>query len=227
MIARMRSATAATLNALRRRGWQFSLVLVLAVSGCVGPRPSETSTTAVEADPALGDRMDTAAAGALRAIHAAGFSVAIVRDGQPVLAKGYGYADLAERVPASANTIYRLASITKQFTAAAILHLVEEGKLSLDDRISDYLPDYPAIGRRITIRSLLSHTSGLSDVPVVPILEVPGAWDTPGTRSSTLSPRNRSISSRARGTGVRPAPEAAGASCPAITRRINCRDRPT
>jgi D-alanyl-D-alanine carboxypeptidase len=91
-----------------------------------------------------------------------------------VLAKGYGYADLAERVPASADTIYRLASITKQFTAAAILHLAEEGELSLDDRISDYLPDYPAPGRRITIRNLLSHTSGLSDVPVVPILEESG-----------------------------------------------------
>jgi D-alanyl-D-alanine carboxypeptidase len=174
MIARMRSATAATLNALRRCGWQFSLILVLVVSGCIGPRPSETSTTAVEADIALGDRMDAAAAAALREIRAAGFSIAVVRDGQLMLAKGYGYADLAERVPAAANTIYRLASITKQFTAAAILHLAEEGKLSLEDRISDYLPDYPALGRRITIRNLLSHTSGLSDVAVVPILEEAG-----------------------------------------------------
>jgi CubicO group peptidase (beta-lactamase class C family) len=118
--------------------------------------------------------MDTAAAGALRVIHAAGFSITVVRDGQPVLAKGYGYADLAERVPASASTIYRLASITKQFTAAAILHLAEEGELSLDDRISDYLPDYPAPGRRIRIRNLLSHTSGISDVTVLPILEESG-----------------------------------------------------
>jgi D-alanyl-D-alanine carboxypeptidase len=170
----MRSETATTSNTSRRCGWQFSLILVLVLSGCVGPPPSETSTTAVEADPALGNRMDTAAAGALREIRAAGFSVAIVRNGQPVLAKGYGYADLAERVPASANTIYRLASITKQFTAAAILHLAEEGRLSLEDPISDYLPDYPAPGRQITIRNLLSHTSGLSDVQVVPILEESG-----------------------------------------------------
>jgi D-alanyl-D-alanine carboxypeptidase len=168
----MRSAAAP--NTLRRCGSQLSLILVLVLSGCVGPRPSETSTTAVEADAALGARMDAAAADALREIPAAGFSVAVVSDGEPVLAKGYGYADLAERVPASANTIYRLASITKQFTAAAILHLAEEGKLSLEDRISDYLPDYPDPGRRITIRSLLSHTSGLSDVAVVPILEESG-----------------------------------------------------
>jgi D-alanyl-D-alanine carboxypeptidase len=153
---------------------QFSLILVLVLSGCVGPRLSETSTTAVEADAALGARMDAAAADALREIRAAGFSIAVVRDGQPVLAKGYGYADLAERVPASANTIYRLASITKQFTAAAILHLAEEGKLSLRDRIGDYLPDYPDPGRRITIHNLLSHTSGLSDVAAVPILEESG-----------------------------------------------------
>ena len=174
MIARMRSATATTLNTLRRCGWRFFLVLVLVLSGCVGPRPSETSTTAVEADSALGARMDAAAAAALSEIRAAGFSVAVVRGGELDLAKGYGYADLAERVPAAANTIYRLASITKQFTAAAILHLAEEGELSLDDPISDYLPDYPDLGRRITIRHLLSHASGLSDVAVIPILEEGG-----------------------------------------------------
>jgi D-alanyl-D-alanine carboxypeptidase len=162
---------ATTLNTLRRCGWQSSLILVLVLSGCARPRPSETSTTAVATDTALGARMDAAVAAALRDIRAAGFSVAVVRHGRPVLAKGYGYADLAERVPASAKTIYRLASITKQFTAAAILHLAEEGKLSLDDPITDYLPDYPALDRRITIRSLLSHTSGLSDVAVAPILE--------------------------------------------------------
>ena len=150
------------------------MILVLVLSGCAGPHPSEASTTAVEADTALGARMDAAAADALGEIPAAGFSVAVIRRGQPVLANGYGYADLADEVPASANTIYRLASITKQFTAAAILHLAEEGKLSLEDRISDYLPDYPASGRRITIRHLLSHTSGLSDVAVFPILEEVG-----------------------------------------------------
>jgi D-alanyl-D-alanine carboxypeptidase len=161
-------------NTLRRCGWQLSLILVLVLSGCVGPRPSEISTTAVEADPALGARMDAAASDALREIPAAGFSIAVVRRGQTVLAKGYGYADLAERVPASENTIYRLASITKQFTAAAILHLAEKGKLSLEDRISEYLSDYPDPGRRITIRNLLSHTSGLSDVAILPILEEAG-----------------------------------------------------
>jgi CubicO group peptidase (beta-lactamase class C family) len=128
MSTTMQSAMSSSLNASRRCGWQSSLILVLALSGCAGPRPSETSTTALESDTAFGARMDAAAAGALRDIRAAGFSVAVVSRGRPVLAKGYGYADLAERVPASASTIYRLASITKQFTAAAILHLAEEGQ---------------------------------------------------------------------------------------------------
>lgn len=150
------------------------VILVLILSACAGPRPSEISTTAVEADAALGARMDAVATDALDEVAAAGFSVAVVRDGRPVLAKGYGYADLAERVPASATTIYRLGSITKEFTAAVILHLAEEGKLSLEDPISDYLPEYAGAGRRITIRSLLSHTSGVSDTAVLPILEEGG-----------------------------------------------------
>ena len=165
---------ATTLEALRRWGWRISLAFALVLTGCVGPRPDETTTTAIEADTALGARMDAAAAGALGEIHAAGFSVAVFRQGRLVLAKGYGFADLADRVPASANTIYRLASVTKQFTAAAIIHLAEEGNLSLNDRITDYLPDYPSPGGKITIRELLSHTSGLSDVAVIPILEEGG-----------------------------------------------------
>ena len=173
-MTRAMPTTASALNILPRRGWQCSLMLVLVLSGCAGPRPSEASTTAVEADTALGARMDGAAADALREIPAAGFSVAVIHNGQPVLAKGYGYADLAERVPAAADTIYRLASITKQFTAVAILHLADEGKLSLDDRIGDYLPDYPGPGREATIRHLLSHTSGISDVAAFPILEEAG-----------------------------------------------------
>lgn len=159
---------------LRRCGGRFVLILVLALSGCVEPGPSEKSTTAVETDIALGDRVDAAAAIALREIHAAGLAIAVVRHGQTVLAKGFGYADLSERVPVSANTVFRLASITKEFTAAALLHLQEEGELSLDDRMGDFLPNYPAAVRRITIRDLLSHTSGLSDAAVIPIFEEGG-----------------------------------------------------
>ena len=187
MSTTLRSTTAAALTTLQRGGWQFSVILVLVLSGCAGPHPSEASTTAVEADTALGARMDAAAADALGEIPAAGFSVAVIRRGQPILAKGYGYADLAERVPAAADTIYRLASITKQFTAAAILHLAEEGKLSLDDRISDYLTDYPALAGRSRSATCCRTPRACRTWRPNPSSKRPVAWDTPGIRSSTWS----------------------------------------
>ncbi len=92
-----------------------------------------------------------------------GASVAVLKDGKPLIAKGYGLADLEKGVPCSTNTDFRLASVSKQFTAMAVLMLVEGGKLSLDDRLTDIFPEFPAYGRDITIRQLLNHTSGLID----------------------------------------------------------------
>ena len=89
-----------------------------------------------------------------------GASVLVVRDGQVVLRKSYGMANLEERTAATPDTNYRLASVTKQFTAASILILAKSGKLSLDDPITKYLP-LPAYAKAITIRHLLTHTSGV------------------------------------------------------------------
>jgi len=91
---------------------------------------------------------------------APGAGVLVVRDGRVLLRKSYGLANLEERIAASPETHYRLASVTKQFTAAAILILAERGKLSLEDSITKYLP-LPAYANAITIRHLLTHTSGL------------------------------------------------------------------
>jgi CubicO group peptidase (beta-lactamase class C family) len=88
----------------------------------------------------------------------------VARRGTVVFADGYGFADLRAGVPASADTVYGIGSITKQFTAAAILQLQEDGKLALDDDIHTYLPGYPATGQKITIRQLLSHTSGVPEL---------------------------------------------------------------
>lgn len=93
----------------------------------------------------------------------ASHAVAVVKDGQIVVARGYGFANLENQVPATAETVYRLGSITKQFTAMAIMLLVEDGKLSVDDELTKFLPDYPTGGRQITIRHLLNHTSGIKD----------------------------------------------------------------
>ena len=90
-----------------------------------------------------------------------GASVLVVREGQVVFRQSYGMANLEERVASTPDTHYRLASLTKQFTAAAILTLAERGKLSLDDRATRFLQTLPENG--ITIRHLLTHTSGLYD----------------------------------------------------------------
>ncbi len=78
-----------------------------------------------------------------------------------MLAKSYGLADLENKVPATPDTNFRLASVTKQFTAMAIMRLADAGKLSFDDSITKYFPEFPAYGKSITIRHLLNHTSGL------------------------------------------------------------------
>jgi len=94
---------------------------------------------------------------------APGASAMVIHHGQPVFARGYGLADLETGVPCSTNTNFRLASVTKQFTAMAIMILAERKKLSLDERLTDLFPEFPAYGSGITVRQLLTHTSGLPD----------------------------------------------------------------
>jgi CubicO group peptidase (beta-lactamase class C family) len=91
-----------------------------------------------------------------------GASLLVVKDGT-VIEQGYGYANLEEHIKAGPETNYRLASVTKQFTAASILLLKQDGKLELDDPIRKYLPELPASDDGITIENLLAHTSGLVD----------------------------------------------------------------
>lgn len=92
---------------------------------------------------------------------AAGMSVAVVRGRDTLALKGYGFADLEHDVPTPARAVYEIGSITKQFTAVAMLQLQEQGKLSLDDDLAKHLPDYPTQGHRISLRRLLDHTSGI------------------------------------------------------------------
>jgi CubicO group peptidase (beta-lactamase class C family) len=86
-----------------------------------------------------------------------GLSVAVLQDGEVLTARGFGYADVDKRIPASADTLYHLASITKTFAAILVWQLVEQGKLSLDEPVSKYAPEIK--DDRIRIRHLLSHTS--------------------------------------------------------------------
>ncbi len=92
-----------------------------------------------------------------------GVSIAVVRDGEIVKARGYGLANVEHGVAATAETIYQTGSVGKQFTATLVMMLVEEGTLSLDDRLPDHFPGAPEAWRDITVRHLLSHTSGVSN----------------------------------------------------------------
>ena len=92
-----------------------------------------------------------------------GAAVLVVKDGKRILSKAYGLANLETKTPCSSKSNFRLASVTKQFTAMSILILSERGKLSLNDKMMKFLPEFPDYGKEITIRHLLTHTSGLPD----------------------------------------------------------------
>jgi CubicO group peptidase (beta-lactamase class C family) len=107
-------------------------------------------------------KVDAIAAEALERGPIAGLSIAVQARGVEVLAKGYGFSDLEAQTPATADTSYPIASVTKRLTAAAILRLADQGRLTLDDPLSRFFPAArPAIGA-LTVRHLLQHTSGLT-----------------------------------------------------------------
>ena len=103
-----------------------------------------------------------------------GVAVIVVRDGGIIFRKGQGIANLELEVPIEPDMVFRLGSLTKQFTAVAILMLAEQGKLTLDDSISKFLPDYPTHDHLITIKHLLTHTSGIKSYTSMP--EWPPLW---------------------------------------------------
>jgi D-alanyl-D-alanine carboxypeptidase len=106
-------------------------------------------------------RIDSIVKDALTRGPVAAMSVAVVRGRDTIVMKGYGLADLENDVPATARTVYRIGSVTKQFTSAAIMQLVESGTIALDDDVTKYVPNAPVHGRHITVRHLLNHTSGI------------------------------------------------------------------
>ena len=95
-------------------------------------------------------------------------SVVVLRGDRTLVEKGYGVADRERGTRATPRTVYQIGSITKQFTAAAVMRLVEQGKLSLDDPLTRFLPAYPTGGRTILVRHLLQQTSGIADYILLP-----------------------------------------------------------
>ena len=136
-----------------KRGWLGGVVvgIVLSVAG-------------IQAGQGRGDtiaKVDQVFAGFSSATP--GCAVGVGVDGAPMVSRGYGMADLERDVPIMADTIFEAGSVAKQFTAAAVLLLARDGRLSLDDEVRKYVPEVPDYGAAITIRQMLTHTSGLRD----------------------------------------------------------------
>ena len=112
----------------------------------------------------LSSEVDSAVRQQMRQQRIPGVGVAVVLNGKIIKAKGYGLANLELATPVSPETIFEAGSITKQFVAAAIMQLAEDGKIGLDDSISKYFPEAPPAFQAVTIRHLLTHTSGIPDV---------------------------------------------------------------
>ncbi len=133
---------------------RFYLLLICILSALSPPSP-------LQADEKLDQLIADIAHSEIQAKRAVGLTVGVGRGDEILHLKGYGLADIENSLPASGDSVYRIGSITKTFTAAAILLLVEDGKLNLDDPLTKFLPDYPGPGGAATVRNLLQHTSGI------------------------------------------------------------------
>jgi CubicO group peptidase (beta-lactamase class C family) len=127
---------------------------VLASGGAIRGQPAPTAAVDVQQVDRIFSRWTNTTPGC-----AVGVAVA----GKPVLTKAYGMADLEHDVPNTPDTIFEAGSVSKQFTAAAVLLLARDGKLSLDDPVRKYIPELPDYGRPLLIRHMLTHSSGLRD----------------------------------------------------------------
>lgn len=126
------------------------------------------SAAGAQARATLATRLDSIAGSVVAQNRAVGMVAAVVRGSDTLLMKGYGRADLEWNVPMPVDALFEIGSVAKQFTAVAILQLRDAGKLTLDDDIAKWLPDFETRGSRITLRRLLDHTSGVHDFTETP-----------------------------------------------------------
>ena len=142
---------------------------LLAVAALVAAPLADSALAAQGASrPALVARIDSIMNAAIAGGQVVGASIAVVRGRDTIAVKGYGKANLELGVATPPNAIYEIGSVTKQFTGAAIMQLVEQGKLSLDDDISKWVPQFNTKGRRIAVRRLLDHTSAIRGYTEIP-----------------------------------------------------------
>jgi CubicO group peptidase (beta-lactamase class C family) len=113
-------------------------------------------------------KIDSIVSAPIKAGKVVGASIAVVKGRDTIAVQGFGKANLELDVPTPPHGAYEIGSVTKQFTGAAIMQLVEQGKVSLDDELTKYLPDFKFGGRKITVRRLLDHTSGMKGYTEMP-----------------------------------------------------------
>lgn len=128
--------------------------------------------------PGIAAAVDSFARRTMAAGRTAGLAVAVVRGRDTILLRGYGFADLEQRVPVDAETQFRIGSISKQFVAAAVMRLAERGRLAVTDPVTKHVPELPTHGHRVTLHHLLTHTSGLPTTQSDP-------WNPCSTRTVT------------------------------------------
>jgi len=131
------------------------IALLLAVACLIGAQDPA-------AEPTIDERVDRVFA-RFDNTRSPGCAIGVIQNGEFVLRRGYGMANLELGAPLTSSSVFRIGSTSKQFTAAAIVLLAEEGKLSLDDDVGEYLPELPEFGTPVTIRQLVHHISGYRD----------------------------------------------------------------
>src|SRR5215475_3982131 len=107
------------------------------------------------------DNVDDYVKAEMQKQHIAGLSIAVIKDGKIIKVEGYGLANIELNVPARPETVYKIGSVSKQFIASGIMLLIDEGRISLDDKIGKFLEGTPDTWKEITVRHLLTHTSGI------------------------------------------------------------------
>ena len=140
-----------------------ALLLLVSIGASAAAQPGSPAVPLVE-------RLDSIAGAGVREDRSVGVVAAVVKGKDTLLLKAYGKADVEGDVPMTVDTVLAIGSDTKQFTAAAILQLRDQGKLSLDDDITKWLPDFDTRGNKVTLRHLLDHTSGITDLAEMPEL---------------------------------------------------------
>lgn len=167
----------------------FRLIFTAAAAlACAAPHASRpigpaTATAAPTADALITGRIDEYVRAQMVERRIPGLALVVVRDGVTVLISGYGIGDVENSVPVTTETVFDISSITKTFTAVAIMRLADGGKLDIDRPVREYLPEAPESWTGMTVRHLLTHTAGLgeTDVPTVN-----GAWLADYTTSQML-----------------------------------------